>query len=279
MLMARVTLALMLLLRGTAQAQSVDAVTFLPQGDVFTPLLADPKQPEFLAGLVHLNSSIRHTTVGAAAFGENIGIARWVHAGRSIQVGLAGGVFAQFDLGSASVDLLNADYLIGLPITYRRDALALRLRLYHQSSHLGDEYLLQARPDRVNLSFESLELLLAWELAALRLYGGGEYVVRHEPRDLASSILHGGVEYRPLQSLFSLRTLGQARLVGGLDVKSSGQHEWLPAWSVRVGLEFLPTLSTRRWSVLLSWYDGLSPYGQFYAEQVRYFGAGLHLAL
>jgi hypothetical protein len=279
MTLARVTLVLLLLPLGMAQGQSADVVTFLPHGDVFAPLLADPKQPEFLAGAGHLHSPIRHTMVGNAAFGENIGVARWVGAGRSIQVGLAGGVFAQFDLGSASIDLLNADYLIGLPVTYSRGPLSLRVRIYHQSSHLGDEYLLQARPERVNLSFESLELLLAAKVSSLRLYGGGEYIMRHEPRELASSILHGGAEYRPDRALFSSRTLGQARLVGGLDVKSSGEHDWLPAWSARVGLEFVPTTSTRRWSVLLSWYDGLSPYGQFYTQEIRYYGAGLHLAL
>jgi hypothetical protein len=191
-----VTLGLLLSVVASAcAAQSVrPRFTLLPRGDVFAPLLADPKQPEFLAGIVRLRSSIRSTTVGAAAFGENIGAVRWAGAGvcDGIQIGLAGGVFAQFDLAAASIDLLNADYLISLPVTYRRASWSFRVRVYHQSSHLGDEYLLQAQPRRVNLSFESVESIVARDLAAWRLYGGGEYVLRHEPADLAHGSLHGG---------------------------------------------------------------------------------------
>lgn len=266
--------------RAVAAQSRTQPVAFLPSGDVFAPLLADPKQPEFLAGVVRLNSNIRRTTVGAAAFGENIGVIRWtLRTNGAVQVGLAGGVFAQFDLASTSIDLLNADYLIGVPLTYRTGPLSLRLRVYHQSSHLGDEFMLQAAPTRVNLSFESLELIASAEGGAARIYGGGEYIFRHEPSDLASPALHGGVEYRQPHPLFSVQTLGAARLAAGLDLKSWKQHDWSPAVSIRLGLEFQPPTSSRRWSILLTWYAGASPYGQFYTEEIRYFGAGLHLAL
>src|SRR6185295_5880290 len=96
-----------------------------------------------------------------------------------LQISLAGAVFAQVDLNAASYDLMNADYLIGLPITYRVDRFSTRLRLYHQSSHLGDEFLLrEGLPiTRENLSFESVEWLVSQDLASLRLYAGGEYLL------------------------------------------------------------------------------------------------------
>ena len=66
-----------------------------------------------------------------------------VRAGTLVVNGeLVGNVYAQFDLNRPSYDLINADYLIGLPLTFRFDRFSGRARLYHQSSHLGDEFVL-----------------------------------------------------------------------------------------------------------------------------------------
>ena len=81
------------------------------------------------------------------------------------QLAIAAGVFSQFNMQSATTDLVNTDYLIGIPLTYCRGAVATRVRLYHQSSHLGDEYLLHTRAQRVSLSFEAAELLVSDEIA------------------------------------------------------------------------------------------------------------------
>ena len=36
---------------------------------------------------------------------------------------------------------------------------------------------------------------------------------------------------------------------------------------------------SRRWSVLGEYYDGPSPYGQFFRDNVVYYGLGLHIGL
>jgi hypothetical protein len=259
---------------------AVQTVT-LPTGDVFPALLADPKEPESVAGIARVRSAIRNTTVGAAAFGVNIGLVRWNTKanGDGIQLGIAGGVFAQFDLERSSIDLLNADYIIGLPLTYRRGVSAVRVRLFHQSSHLGDEFLLQEPVPRINLSFEALELIVSQHIGVIRLYGGGEIVFRHEPSDLGLAVLHGGIEYRQRAPLFRLGTLGEARVVAGLDLRSPEHDDWTPGRSFRGGLDFSASSTGRRWSVLLAAHNGPSPYGQFYHDWVRYIGIGLHFPL
>ena len=93
--------------------------------------------------------------------------------GEGVQLDVIGSIFAQFDVGTASNDLINADYIIGLPLTFRRNGFSVRAKLYHQSSHLGDEYLLRSEDIvRENLSFESVEVLISQELGLLRGYGG-----------------------------------------------------------------------------------------------------------
>ncbi len=225
--------------------------------------------------------------MGAIGLGQAFGLIRWPGArpGDGLQLSLTGAVFAQFDMRTPSNDLLNADYLVGLPVTYHRGAFSARARLYHQSSHLGDEYLLdtQPAPVRINLSFEAAELLLAREIGPLRIYGGGEYIVRRAPADLKRGLLHGGVEFRQRGSLFQLGIVGRARLVAGLDLRSWQQQNWRPGWSGRGGLEFAPVGDDggvgQRLSVLLHVYDGPSPYGQFYLTEVRSIGFGAHFRL
>ena len=153
---------------------------------------------------------------------------------------------SSFDLGTESNDLINADYIIGVPVTFRRSGFSARVRLYHQSSHLGDEYLLRSEDiDRENLSFESVEFLLSQEIGPLRAYVGGERIFRREPETLAAKLFHGGVELRTGRA-------GPAQLVGGVDLKMTERYGWSPAISGRAGLEMVrcrtrwPSGATRR---------------------------------
>src|SRR2546425_1473844 len=101
---------------------------------------------------------------------------------------------------SATNDLINTDYLVGLPLTYRHGSWATRFRLYHQSSHLGDEYLLHTNAQRVDLTFEAAELLVSKEIAQWRGYGGGGGLFAPSPAGLAPRALHRGVGERPPQA-------------------------------------------------------------------------------
>lgn len=259
----------------------------LPRGEVFAPLIADPKEPDFLISYLWIRTDSRNSSVGAVGLGQTFGLLRWRgrRPGDGLQLGLSGAVFAQFDMGLPSKDLLNADYLIGFPITYHRGAFSARARLYHQSSHLGDEYLLetQPQPQRVNLSFESLDLLLAGEAGPFRVYGGGEYIPWRVPPDLKPGRLHGGLEYRQPGSLLRIGGVVKARVVMALDVRSWQQQNWRPGWSARGGLELTSARDEdglgQRLAVLLHLYDGPSPYGQFYPVEITSIGMGAHFRL
>jgi hypothetical protein len=248
-----------------------------PTGDLFRPLLADPKQPQFFVGLNSFKSSAAQRFIMASVgFGETFGLYKWFGSreGNGLQLSLEGALFAQFNMESASSDLLNADYTIGFPLTYRYGDNSLRFRIYHQSSHLGDELLLGTNPpDRVNLSYESLELLYSREWRGFRVYGGGEYLVHKEPSDLKPLSTHWGVEYRGADPL-----LWNGRPIAGVDIKSLEEHDWAVDTSIKVGLEFgHPNPGQRRLRLMAEWYEGFDPHGQFYINKVDYFGLGLSL--
>jgi hypothetical protein len=150
------------------------------------------------------------------------------------------------------------------------------LRVYHQSSHLGDEFLLSQQPERINLSFESLELILSQEIGVVRVYAGGENFFAREPADLAERLAHFGAELRPF-------ALGEARFFAAADLKAVQEDDWNPAWSARAGVEIArvpsPGHPPQVISFIVDYYEGLAPYGQFYRDNIQYFGLGFQLFL
>ena len=257
--------------------------TWLPQGRLFCPLAADPKAERSFISYLRGDFSILAdpaaedgTNIGAVGLGDSFAIFRigGRRAGNGLQLDVAAAVFSQFDLDAASFDLINADYLVGLPLTLRTDGFTARLRAYHQSSHLGDEFLLSRNPERVNVSFESIELIVSQEVGGLRVYGGGESFFRRDPEELAERLFHAGVELRPA-------VFADGRLVTAVDFKAVDDGTWSRGWSARAGLEIarIPTPGhpAEVISLFVEYYDGVAPYGQFYREDIRYWGFGLHL--
>ena len=269
---------------GVHESEALGAVSF-PQDQIFCPILADPKEARSFVSLLRGtfrsldDPSGEGTTIASVGLGDNFGLVRWggPAPNEGVQIDLVGSIFAQFDLGTPSNDLINADYIIGLPLTFRRSGFSTRVRVYHQSSHLGDEYLLRSEDiDRQNLSFESVELLASQELGPLRVYVGGERIFRREPDMLPSKLFHGGAELRSGRA-------GTVQLVSGWDLKTTDLHDWSPAVSGRVGLEvtrYGPRGHPARLvTVMLELYRGPSPYGQFFQDDISYLGVGLHFGL
>src|SRR5258708_18928474 len=178
---------------------------------VFEPLLADPQEPQFFATYLWAQSPRLASHLGSVGFGQTIGLVR----GRDWQVAIAAGVFSEFNMQSSTTDLLNTDYLVGLPITYRRGSFATRFRVYHQSSHLGDEYLVHNHAQRVDLTFQAAELLVASEASRWRVYGGGAYIFAHSPADLKPGVLPGGRGYPPPPAVVRPRRVRTGRPRGG----------------------------------------------------------------
>ncbi len=160
-------IATALLLRSrSVPAQAPPTQSEPRRAPVFQPLLADPKEPQFFAAYLVAHSQRLASRLGSVGFGQTIDLL----GARDWQLAIAAGVFSQFNMQSATTDLMNTDYLVGLPISYRRGGLATRIQLYHQSSHLGDGYILRTHAQRVTYSFEAAELLASDDVGNWRLH-------------------------------------------------------------------------------------------------------------
>ena len=238
---------------------------------VFEPLHADPRWPHFSASYELYRGNDDLGRVGAARFGESFSLYRNSTKKEQWDIGLQAGVFAIFDLDAKSADLVNADYFFGPAFAWRRGAWSALGRVYHQSSHLGDEYLLRTGAPRLNISYEVLDALVSWDATdALRLYAGGGWLM-HTDTPLERWIVEAGAE------LFGPALSGAVRPLVALDVQSRQQNDWSRDTSVRAGIQIEdPGAKGMRMQVLLEYYRGRSPNGQFFEHDIEFYGLGVH---
>jgi hypothetical protein len=248
---------------------------FMPGGELFTALIADPRWPHFSAAYHYYLEDPDFTNIASVSFGETFALYR-NRIGRSLwELGFQAGVFSVFDLDASSFDLINSDYFAAATVAYRYGPFSTLARVFHQSSHLGDEFLLrQTRPERVNLSYEGVDVKLSYEFlqGALRLYGGGGSLFNQTPEDLEPLFTQVGLEVR---SPWPGPGAGW-RPVAAVDIQTREENEWEADYSVRAGVELSGVLEPRNLQILIEYFTGHSPNGQFYRNRVDYLGLGLH---
>lgn len=260
----------------TIQARFKSERINFPVGDPFKPLLADPKQPQFFFSFLRMKAANTRANVAAVGYGENFGLVKWLgeRPGDGTQISLNAGLFAQFNLSTPSANLVNADYTVGLALSKRVGSWSGRLNVYHLSSHLGDEFILDdPNIERVNLSLIGAEALASYDWEHWRVYGGGGYLLHRNPEDIQRGLARVGMEYRATERLWEL-----GRPVAGLDVHSIEAQDWDTGISFKAGFEFgQPEPGRRSARLLAEAYKGFAPFGQFYNTEIQYYGMGFYL--
>ncbi|MDD5323391.1 MAG: DUF1207 domain-containing protein [Methylococcales bacterium] len=252
----------------------------LPKGHLFKPLLADPRWPHFSAAYRnYLSDNFDGHNIASVSFGETIPFYRSNFGQSTVQweAGLQAGVFSDFNLDASSSDLVNTDFIASVYSSMRAGQFSAFGRIYHQSSHLGDEFLLRkvnTKFERVNLSYEGADLRLSYELPyGVRVYGGGGGLFHTEPSELKPWSVQYGVEFRsPWRIDFA-----SMRPIVAADIKNYEENNWNTDVSARAGVEFdnLQVLG-RKLQILGEYYNGYTPSGQFYKNKVEYLGVGAH---
>jgi hypothetical protein len=105
-------------------------------------------------------------------------------------------------------------------------------------------------------SYETVELLAAYEWSGLELYAGPSYIV-HTSTPLDRNSFQAGLNYRSAPI-----GIGSAILVGGVDYSSWQETDWDSDVSVKAGVELNPEATRRTIRILLEYYNGHLPYGQ-----------------
>lgn len=184
-----------------ARRRHLPGIWFPECPPAFRPFIADPRQLTYSVGWRFDDRVIAQNVIDFS-FGDIFPVYRWINIwpfGGDFQFDLEGGVwdvFAPFDQDSPMV---NADYYVGFPVTYIYGDWAVRLRGYHISCHLGDEFLVNhPHFKRRNPSNEYLDLFVSYQMSdQMRLYGGiGWICLQDRSFKVSPWYAEGGVEIR-----------------------------------------------------------------------------------
>lgn len=246
------------------------------------PFLADPRQVNYSAGWRFDDQRLVKNVI-PVSYGEAIPLYRidnlWPWCGY-LQIEIEGAVWAVFDPLHDSSPLMNADYYIGVPITYVIPNWQFRLRGFHISSHIGDEYLLNhPRFRRLNPSAEYLDFFISHNLTReIRIYGGiGAVVASDESYKMKTF-------YADLGGEVHMYDFGFKNICGDLYgdpyfaiyMRYRGENRNHVDMTYALGYEF-GKLNEREklLRVFMEYHDGYSVEGQFSKFPTNYFALRL----
>jgi len=66
------------------------------------------------------------------------------------------------------------------------------------------------------------------------------------------------------------------RPIAAVDVQHREENDWSSDLSLRAGVEIDGVLASRNLQILIEYFRGRSPNGQFYKEKIDYIGLGAH---
>lgn len=249
---------------------------WLPQSTVlFAPLVADPRQVTNSAAL-RFNDDVIGKRVGAVSFGDEFIIYRWLDVlwwHGDMEIGAEAGIFAVFDLKHPHASMVNTDFFVGPILSYAFDCWSFRLRVWHLSSHLGDEFLI-AHPgyDRRNLSDEGIDFFASYQCGqAIRLYAGiGDIFDRDETFPEKPVYFEWGTEVR----VFGCRSCYDRLYVQpffAMNFCSWQEHDFSINQTYVLGVEWSKIQGVgRKLRIFLEYHDGYSKEGQFVKDRSNY---------
>jgi uncharacterized protein DUF1207 len=203
-----------------------------------------------------------------AALGENVPLVALKRGPRPIVLGVGSQVYGRFSLDDSKASLISVDWVAGLNATALLGALAVTMEVYHESSHLGDEYGDRFQAQRLDWSREVVAGWATYGAGRWRFTGGVSYVI-YDGLSLPKAGAALGLDFGGGRHQVLPRAVEP---VIGLYVEAAGATQWRLNNSAKLGLAFRRGEGTRRVGIALIAHDGLSTQRQFFRHESQYFG-------
>ncbi len=261
----------------------VNGIWFPQTTMLFQPLIADPREPYNFAAYRY-GDQVVGKQAASVAIGDDFPLFRWRDVFRwhgDLQIGIQGGIWAVFNYkdvphkNDETCELVNTDYFLGIPLTYAYDRWSFRARLYHISSHLGDEFIVN-HPKylhlRKNPSYEAIEFAGSYQLTGhLRTYGGPGVILHSDQSfPMKTFFVKYGVELKILgQKLYYHQLYGTPFLA--IHLENWQVRDWNLDLFVKLGYELSKLQGVgRKMRLYIDYHHGYSYEGQFFLEKTQY---------
>jgi len=262
---------------------SIGGIWFPQSTVLFAPMIANPRALVYSAAYRIGDHIMGHDSI-AISLADNFPIYRWRHVlpwKGDLQLDIQAGIWSVFKMGinynGEISELINTDYLLGIPLSYAVDKWSFRLRVYHVSCHLGDEYLVHnPGVQRVNPSMEAVDFFTAYQVTEnLRLYFGPGWVFHSDKTyHIDPFYVEYGGEYR-----FCGYKSYYHKLYGtfflAVYVRNWQAVHWQFDVTPMIGYEWSKLQGVgRKMRLFINYHNGYSE-GQFFKDRTSYGGFGL----
>lgn len=252
---------------------------WLPEDPVlFKPLVADPREVNYSIGWRFNDRALKVKHIIDVSFGDSITFYRWCNIGPwkgQLEISLEGALWAVFDPLHDSSPLMNADYYVGVPITYAFGPWSFRLRGFHISSHIGDEFLINnPKFNRKNPSAEYVDFFVSHHKDDIRFYGGlGVVASMDESFKIGRFYAEVGAELHMSQLGFvDVHDQIYGRPFYGMHLHFQTKYEKHIDQTYVLGYEWGKLCGLQRiLRVFMEYHDGHSWEGQFFCRPTNYF--------
>jgi hypothetical protein len=210
------------------------------------------------------------------AIGENFPVLALREGPKPVTLGFGTQVYGRFSLGDRKSALISNDWVVELNTTAALGAWSLTGEVYHESSHLGDEYSERFDATRLDWTREVAAAWVTYGRGPVRVTGNLSYVLIDQlDLDRPGAALAADYEGRPLG-----RFLGApVRAVGGIFFESWAATSWRVSTSAKLGIAVSRSGGGRQIGLSLIAHDGLSTQRQFFRRESRYIGGELRFDL
>ncbi|MFC3193482.1 DUF1207 domain-containing protein [Marinicella sediminis] len=262
--------------RQTAHIQQPETRSDDPKPSAMPPFLADLNEPAVFVSFGELDFLGNQPQAVLLGIGKRQAVKSfdWLDDRPPLTFNIHGLIRSQFDVEQLDTRnnrggaLINTDFAVGGELVQTLNNWNWRLSYTHRSTHLGDEFLLdnpEFADQRINLSYETIQWQAHKPFGNWDIYAGLGLITRSEPGDLSEVMWQTGWQYQGTTFADHFKPLW------AVDLTTWGAYDWNININMRAGVE-IANLAQLPIQVYFEYFDGHSPYGQFYTEDLSYAG-------
>jgi hypothetical protein len=265
-------------MRGTTDKKD-SLIVFFPDTRLFPVVFLDPLECQISGGSYLLSQEGKETSLYSIVnLGFNKPIIAKYGKKNSYDFTFGAAVFSQFELirkddGTYLAGLLNNDYKINGDFNIKWGNNILKFRIFHLSSHLGDDYMLRndiTDPNDKSVNYEQIDFTYMRLFGSNYLYAGlGEIYTRYVYRERFS--FQGG-------GLLNIGKPKPVNLFTSINIKLLEENDFNP--DIRSG--FGASFNIKSESIIRIWieyYSGQLPYSTLDYGRVNWFGLSIWINL
>ncbi len=252
-----------------------DSTFIFPSQRIYPVVFLDPLECQVNGGSYFLAQKQEDLSLYSLVnLGFNKPVIAWQNGSISWEMNFGAAAFSQFELikkddGSYLAGLLNTDFKVSGDFSLRKRNNILRLRFFHVSSHLGDDYVERnpgSAPNDKSVNYEQIDFtyLRSWGLNYWYAGAGGiitKYVFRER-----FSLQAGG--------LINFQKSKTTNLFTSLNLNVYAENDFFPDLRSAFGISFnRKTESIAR--IWLEYYNGQLPYSTLDYGRVNWIGLAM----